>query len=252
MVPPERPLRRVLLTALTALTALGLGSVTVGCASATSATDAADDRAGVARAAAPVVSVESQTRAGPSGLADRPSTVAMVGDSITVASAERLDDALSALDLEVLVVDAQVGRRMTVGERDRLFTGADIVELVAHEHSPELWVIALGTNDIGQYGDPAEVAEQIEVLLSRLPAGAPVVWVDTWFRGRDEQTAMVNAAIHSVIGARPDSYVVEWSAHAGHEGVLSGDGVHLTTGVGVERFAEVVASGVETLLGAPD
>jgi lysophospholipase L1-like esterase len=252
MVPPTRLLRRVPLTAFAVLTAFGLGSLSGGCTSATTASDGADDRSGVARAVAPVVSVESQTDSGVGHLADRPSTVAVVGDSITVASAERLDEVLSDLGLEVLTIDAQVGRRMTVGERDRLFTGADIVELVAHERSPELWVIALGTNDIGQYGDPAEVAEQMDALLSRLPAGAPVVWIDTWFRGREEQSEMVNEAVRSVIAARPDSYLVEWSDHAGDAGVLSGDGVHLTTGVGVERFAQVVASGVEAFIGPAD
>lgn len=206
------------------------------------------------RAGRPTVTVESQTGAGAADVqrAERPSSVAVVGDSITVASAEPLDVALAGLGLEVVAIEAQVGRRMTVGERDRLYTGADIVELVANQRSPELWVIALGTNDIGQYADQDEVAEQIRALLARLPDDAPVVWVDTWFRGREQQTEVVNAAIRTVLGARPDSHVVEWSAHATDDGVLSGDGVHLTDGVGRQRFADVVSAGVETFLDARD
>jgi lysophospholipase L1-like esterase len=244
MVPPGRRLRRVippfLLVAAVALAASG-------CSATSSAGVPEQDQTGRNPASAPIVSVGSQT----DGVVadDRPATVAVVGDSITVASAEQLDEGLSALGLDVVAIDAQVGRRMTVGERDRLYTGADIAALVANQSSPELWVFALGTNDVGQYDDVDEVVEQIEALLGRIPADDPVVWVDTWIRGRPEQTERVNAAIRTVIERRPGSTVVAWSAHAPDTGVISSDGVHLTTEVGVRRFADVVITGVESLIG---
>jgi hypothetical protein len=112
-----------------------------------------------------------------------------------------------------------------------------------------LWVFALGTNDIGQYDDVDQVVEQIEALLDRIPADDPVVWVDTWIRDRPEESDRVNTAIRSVVERRPDSAVVAWSEHAPDAGVISGDGVHLTTDVGVRRFADVVTTGVESLIG---
>lgn len=211
-----------------------------------------DDRAATA------VLVPSQTGGDPGGdpgsavgvpLAERPTTVAMVGDSITVASAAEVEAALTELGLDVLLVDAQVGRRMTVGERDRLVPGADVVEYVSAVLEPELWVVALGTNDIGQYPEVGRVAEQVAEILGHIPDGVPVVWVDTWIRDRPDQARAVNEAIRSVVGGRAASSVVDWATHATADGVLSGDGVHLTDGLGRIRFAEVVAAGVETLIG---
>lgn len=180
---------------------------------------------------------------------DRPSTVAMVGDSITVASAEHLTEALAGLGLEVLLVDAQVGRRMTVGQRDHLVPGSDVVQYVAAVLEPELWILALGTNDIGQYPEPGLIAEQVAEVLRPIPEGAPVVWVDTWIRDRPDQARAVNEAIRSALDARPAAIVVDWASHATDDGVLAADGVHLSDGLGRVRFAEVVASGIEALIG---
>jgi hypothetical protein len=249
MVPPGPRLRRVVPSLLTV--AAGLLAIS-GCSATSSAGVPDDDGSRSNAASAPIVSVGSQTgpdRPGEMAADSRPGTVAVVGDSITFASTELLGEGLSALGLEVVAIDAQVGRRMTVGERDRLYTGADIAALVANQSSPELWVFALGTNDIGQYDDVDQVVEQIEALLDRIPADDPVVWVDTWIRDRPEDSDRVNIAIRSVVERRPDSMVVAWSEHAPDAGVISGDGVHLTTDVGVRRFADVVTTGVESLIG---
>lgn len=182
---------------------------------------------------------------------ERPTTVAMVGDSITVASTSELETALEALDLEVLLIDAQVGRRMTVGERGRLVPGSDVVQYVSGVLEPELWVVALGTNDIGQYPDVDRVAEQVADILDHIPADVPVVWIDTWVRDRPDQARAVNEAIRSVVAGRSGAIVVDWATPAAAEGVLSADGVHLSDRIGRARFAEVVAEGVATLIG-PD
>ena len=84
--------------------------------------------------------------------------VAMVGDSITVGSTPGLEAAAEALGFE-LSIDAEVGRRMTVGSSPESGTAA-IADLLAESGVPDLWVVALGTNDVGQYDD-AEYAAQI-------------------------------------------------------------------------------------------
>lgn len=195
------------------------------------------------------VAGDEEAGRGGTAVADRPASVVMVGDSITVASSEELEVALTDLGLEVLLIDAQVGRRMTVGERGRLTPGVDVVEYVAGALEPELWIVALGTNDIGQYPDPDDIAAQVDAILDRIPEGAPVVWVDTWIRDRPDQARAVNDAIRSAVDRRPATLVVDWASSATADGVLAGDGVHLTDGLGRARFAEVVAAGVEALLG---
>lgn len=182
---------------------------------------------------------------------DVPRRLVMIGDSITVSSEAALRERLDAAGFEVLAVDAQVGRRMNVGERDRLRAGAWVIPELIDTHDPDLWIVALGTNDVGQYGDADAVADQVREFLARIPADAHVVWVDTWFRDRPEQTAMVNAAIREVLATRDGASVVAWSDHAPDDGVLTGDGVHLTDSVGTSRFATVVTDGVLSHVGLP-
>ncbi|MEX2625303.1 MAG: GDSL-type esterase/lipase family protein [Ilumatobacteraceae bacterium] len=251
MVPPDqRSVRRATIIVLGLVSVLGVASCSSvsGSDGAGGSGEAGGSESGVARAASPEEVVVGDL---PDELTiERPETVAMVGDSITVAAADHLEEGLASLGLDVLTIDAQIGRRMTVGEPDRLQTGADVVEFVAAASSPDLWVVALGTNDIGQYDDVAAVTQQVEEVLDRLPSGVPVVWVDTWIRDRDEPTEMVNRAIREVIDERDGAVVVEWSAHAPDDGVIAGDGVHLTDEVGRQRFTDVVVAGVEALIGS--
>lgn len=178
----------------------------------------------------------------------RPQTVAMIGDSITVSSRDALTERLGALDLDVIALDAQEGRRMTVGVRGSVNPGSDVVAYVQVASPPDLWVLALGTNDIGQYRDVDDVRDQVRAVLSPIPDGVPVVWIDTWYRDRLAETVMVNEAIRSVVDARPNSVVVDWFTASRDDGVITGDGVHLTSTVGVDRFADVVATAVGDLL----
>ena len=89
----------------------------------------------------------------------------------------------------MLAIDAQVGRRITVGSGGQLYPGTDVVEYIANSDPPDVWVIALGTNDIGQYPDAGEFTLQVQTLLDLLPPAAPLVWVDTWDGNRLDETA---------------------------------------------------------------
>ena len=176
-----------------------------------------------------------------------PETMVMIGDSITFMSMESLQAELSDTGLEVLAIDAQVGRRITVGDSGRPYPGTDIVEFIANSEPPDMWVIALGTNDIGQYADAGEFAAQVQALLDLLPAAAPVVWVDTWAGDRIDETRLVNDTLRAVVGQRDNAVVVDWFSHGDDEGVVSDDAVHPTTD-GIVVFGQVVAEGVDALL----
>jgi GDSL-like Lipase/Acylhydrolase family len=184
--------------------------------------------------------------AGASGAVATPiSTVGMVGDSITFMARDPLDEAFGELGLEVLAIDAQVGRRLTSGTRV-LYPGADVVEVMAATQDPDVWVVALGTNDIGKY-DAEGYAEQIRTLLDRIPDGDPLVWIDTWHRDELDATVEYNDVLRDVLDERDDTVVVDWFSHGDDPGVITGDGVHPTPN-GIERFALVVAGGVDRIL----
>ena len=155
---------------------------------------------------------------------------------------------------------------MVLSERDRQQTvtvdaslfkqsnnpsGASIVEFLAAngdgDHTDEVWVIALGTNDIGQYAGPDDIAAAVNEILVAIPGEAAVVWVDTYIRNRVDQAAAVNSIIRDRVERRGDSVIAPWAAFADDDGVLSGDGVHPTTD-GADVFAFVVTDTVRAFL----
>jgi hypothetical protein len=97
-------------------------------------------------------------------------TVVMIGDSITVASAPALQAVYEQLGFDEIIIESKEGKRtaLTFGSNP---SGVDIASFIVNspdrddDHSNELWVVALGTNDINQYGDAAERAAAINDLL---------------------------------------------------------------------------------------
>jgi lysophospholipase L1-like esterase len=175
------------------------------------------------------------------------SSVAMVGDSITFMSSRPLRAALEGLGLDVVAIDAQVGRRMTIGTRGQLYPGSDVIAFIAAEDGADMFVVALGTNDVGQYPDAQGIAEQVDAVLAAVPAGAPLVWVNTWHRDRDDEAELMNDVIGTIVGRRQRTVVVDWHAYGDDDGVITSDGVHPTPS-GTETFALVVATGVRDLI----
>ena len=173
-------------------------------------------------------------------------TVAMIGDSITFMSTDPLRAALTGIGLDVRAIDAQIGRRITVGEGGRPYPGTDIVEFIANSDPPDVWVIALGTNDIGQYPDAEAFGTQVQTLLDLIPDDAPLVWVDTWDGARLDQTRLVNDTLRALVGERDNAMVVDWFSHGDDEGVITNDQVHPTP-AGTLVFGQVVADGIEAL-----
>jgi lysophospholipase L1-like esterase len=173
--------------------------------------------------------------------------IAMIGDSITFMASDPLRQGFTDLGLDVVTIDAQVGRRMTVGTRGQLYPGTDVVRYIAAGDGVDLWVVALGTNDVGQYRDAPEYTQQILAVLAEVPVRAPLAWVDTWHRDRPEACELLNGVLRGVVGARPRSLVVDWYSHGDDDGVVTSDGVHPTE-QGTSVFGLVVTAGVRDLL----
>ena len=220
----RRPGRRALLAALLA----------AGAASCASEREAATvPPFGAGTAASPAIAQF------PSGEVSIES-VAMVGDSITVGSLAQLEAGLASLGLDELAIDAENGRRMIVD--GPISSGLEAVSGLATSAPPDLWVIALGTNDVANY-TPDEYAPAIDLLLAAVPRDAPLVWVDTYIEGELAASATFNGTLRAALERRGQATVVDWASIAARDGVLF-DGIHPSE-LGVEEFTSGVVAAVE-------
>ena len=169
--------------------------------------------------------------------------VVMIGDSITVASAPGLEAAAADLGI-TLVIHAEVGRRITVGSDP--VAGTEVVEDVLDDGLPDLFVIALGTNDIGKYATEDEYAAQIREFVGLVPSVAPIAWVNTYLRDRPDDSALFNAALISTLSVRGNATIAGWSNIATKDGILS-DGIHPTDD-GAAEFTELVRDEIASWL----
>lgn len=173
----------------------------------------------------------------------------MIGDSITVGARDALEAEFVEIGIEY-VIEARNGKRLVVSGPDNL-GGATIAEGLRGTEdtaSSEVWVIALGTNDIAKYAGPDEIAGAVNEMLANVPDEAALVWVDTYIRGLDEETAAVNAVIRDRVARRGNAVVTPWTAFAEGDGVMSDDGVHPTE-AGSNLFAAVIGNTVAGFLG---
>lgn len=176
-------------------------------------------------------------------------SVVMIGDSITVGARPLIEEQFATLGFEEVNVVAQELKRTAVSFGDNS-SGADIAAFIANAEDrgdDQLWVVALGTNDISQYPSSEDVAAQVRTVLDQIPDEAPVVWINTYFESRPEDTSTVNAAIDQVLADRGNSIVGRWDEIAAVDGVLRSDGVHPNND-GAKVFAAFVTTTVADFL----
>lgn len=171
-------------------------------------------------------------------------SIVMIGDSITVASTPMLEQQFAEIGFTDVEIVAQDGKRISESFGDNA-SGVAIAELVATDfdgdQNERLWIVALGTNDIGNYSDVDEVRDVIDSVLASVPDDAPLIWIDTYVANEPEDTASLNALIEAAIAQRGNAAVGHWSDSAPNEGVLRADGVH-PNDQGAITFASVVTS----------
>ncbi len=180
---------------------------------------------------------------------DAVESIVMIGDSITVGSTEALEEQFELLGFDTVTIVAQNNKRTAVSLRDNT-SGSEIAAFIAQEvERPEtqLWVVALGTNDISQYNDVEQMEAAVNEVLDPIPDNAPLIWINTYFDSRPQDTAEVNEAIERAIRARGNATVGRWSDVAPADGVLRRDGVHPGDD-GAVIFASLVTTTVANFL----
>jgi lysophospholipase L1-like esterase len=176
-------------------------------------------------------------------------SVAIVGDSITEASAEELREAFGHAGIDDVFIDGQASRRIEVGSGDDGISGIRAIEdLLELEIEPEAWVIGLGTNDVGGLGSPEDCANLINEILDLIPGDVPLVWVNVYRPGEPEQTDLFNSVLAQQLDERGDATVADWFSVASNEelDVLRGDNLH-PNDEGQIVFADLVVQALQRL-----
>lgn len=173
-----------------------------------------------------------------------PSSVVVIGDSLTESADAEITSALEALGLDV-VVDGASSRRL-VDDRG-VEPGVSALRNVLAYRDPDMFVVALGTNDVASEKSPEEIMADVSEIVALVPPDAPLVWVDVWVHSYQRGSHLANLAIRQALGGRPRTAVVDWWSHGYDEGVIASDGIHLQD-AGKTLFADLIAEAVESMV----
>lgn len=175
-------------------------------------------------------------------------SLVMIGDSITAGSSSALSTALEGTGFTDVTIEAQPSRRIDVGGGNEPRSGTQALDkLLAQGASPDVWVVALGTNDIGKYAERSDYADLIDRFLARLPKG-PLLWVDVYRRDYLDDTKTFNTVLRDRLAERGDASVASWFdlASRRNQKILQPDRLHPNE-AGRKVFADLVANGVAGL-----
>jgi lysophospholipase L1-like esterase len=173
-------------------------------------------------------------------------SVGMIGDSITFRSKPALTSVFSAKGIADVTIDAEVSRRIQVGNgKSEPLNGEQVLtNLLKVGLKPDVWVFALGTNDVNNVDADAYPA-LIAAMLAMPPADTPVVWVDVYRPAALAQTKIFNTALRETTARRPNTTVASWYALASDKSkkLLASDDLHPNE-AGEVAFAALVGAAV--------
>ena len=157
----------------------------------------------------------------------------MVGDSITSGSSPALRKAFIAMGIADgnIIINGETSRRIENGNGKNGNTLSGVRALTAlldDGTDPSVWVIALGTNDVGLFGTPQECAALIEEITALLPPPVPLVWVNVYRFSNLRETRVFNAVLDHVLADRGHAVVADWYSIASdpNRDVLRSDHLH--------------------------
>jgi lysophospholipase L1-like esterase len=169
---------------------------------------------------------------------------AMVGDSITKASAKSLTEVLQGRGFVDVTIEAEVSRRIAVGDgKGEPLSGVKtLFTMLSEGVEPDVWAIAMGTNDVGKYNDRDQYAALIDQMLSMPDATVPIVWVDVYNPNQLPGTKMFNKVLRERAEVRGNTTVQSWFDLASDpkERILRNDHIHPNE-LGTVVFADLVS-----------
>jgi lysophospholipase L1-like esterase len=170
---------------------------------------------------------------------------AMVGDSITKASTESLTEALGAEGFTDITIEAEVSRRIAVGDgKGEPLSGVKTLSTMISEGvTPDVWAIAMGTNDAGKYQTREEYADLIHQMMSMIDVSVPILWVDVYNPNQIAGTKMFNKVLREQADVRGNTTVLSWFDLASDpsEKILRTDHIH-PNAQGTVVFADLVSA----------
>jgi lysophospholipase L1-like esterase len=178
-------------------------------------------------------------------------SVVMVGDSITQASADELQTVFQSANITDVRIDAERGRRIEVGNGKGggpLSGERTVYNLLAEGLTPDAWIIALGTNDVGSYVSAEAYGELVDVLLDMLPTATPLVWVNVDRPQYEDDTSVFNLVLEERIVARGNATIADWFTIASdpEADLLRSDDLHPNND-GQQAFALITAAALAEL-----
>ena len=180
-------------------------------------------------------------------------SIAMIGDSITDASSTALREAFIAvgIDDENIVIDGETSRRIEngSGKNGHALSGVrTLTALLDDGTDPSVWVIALGTNDVGLFGTRQQCGKLIEEITTLLPPPVPMVWVNVYRSSDVSETQIFNGVLDEVLADRGDAIVADWYSIASDpdRDVLRSDDLHPNDD-GKLVFADLVVQALQRL-----
>ncbi len=170
---------------------------------------------------------------------------AMVGDSITKASTASLTEALTAEGFTDITIKAEVSRRIAVGDgKGEPLSGVKtLFTMISEGVKPDVWAIAMGTNDAGKYKTREEYADLITQMMSMIDPKVPILWVDVYNPNQLPGTKMFNKVLREQAAARGNTTVLSWFdlASSPSEKILRDDHIH-PNAKGTVVFADLVSA----------
>ena len=208
--------------------------------------------------AALIGSVTSLETDEPAAAAPDQPDVVIVGDSLTGGNASYIGPTLRNAGLDVQL-EGLSARRIAVsfdfdGRRDSGV--ARVRSLKAAGVSPELWVIELGTNDLGVINncrcpDPISFAGTIiDQLLDEIGPGVPIAWVTVVNRNRWDASRWFNTAIGIRAARDPHIALIRWHDLAASRPDWFLDEVHQNV-EGVKVFTQMYIDQISMFLADP-
>ncbi len=160
----------------------------------------------------------------------------VIGDSLTVGSAEALRSGLDGLDLEAALVDGAISRRIPPTATPSASGVLTARSLRATNGEADCWVIALGTNDISGGVTASRARVLVGEMLAEVTPKARVWWVNVDFRSIEgaavdypAATQTFNAVLNERAASDPRFEVIDWYTLAESHPEWFFDAVHVNS-----------------------